>query len=75
MGFMRMRCVVQVRRFGGMKITGKLLSEILKAVCICRLKEYYLNLPLIFRQWQFNWISLTQYRRQHCIGQSDAVSP
>ena len=41
MGFRRMGFVMQVRRFGGMKIKGKLLSEILKAVCGCGLKELY----------------------------------
>jgi len=45
MGFMRMRFVVQVRRFGGIKIMGKILCEFLKAVCSCRLKELYWNLP------------------------------
>jgi len=38
MGFRRMRFVVHVRRFVEMKITGKILSEFLKAVCSCRLK-------------------------------------
>ena len=39
MSFRGMGFVLQVRRFGGMKIKGKILSEILKAVCGCRLKE------------------------------------
>jgi len=39
LGFVGMGFVVQVRRFGGMKITGKILSEILKAVCSCIIKE------------------------------------
>ena len=39
MGFGRMGFLEQARRFGGMKITGKILSEILKAVCSCGLKE------------------------------------
>jgi len=39
MGFRRMRFVVLVRRFGEMKIMGKILCEILKAVCGFRLKE------------------------------------
>jgi len=38
-GFGRMGFVVIVRHFGGTKITGKILSEILKAVSSCRLKE------------------------------------
>ena len=37
MGFMGMRSVVHVRRFGEMKITYKILSEIRKALCSCRL--------------------------------------
>jgi len=39
MCFRGMRFVVHVRRCGEMKITYKTLSEILKAVCSCRLKE------------------------------------
>jgi len=39
LGFVGMGFVVQLRGFGGMKFTGKMLSEILKAVCNCRLKE------------------------------------
>ena len=39
MGFVGMGFVVNVRRLGGKKITGKILSEILKAVRSCRLKE------------------------------------
>jgi len=37
--FQRMRFVVQVRRFGDMKISDKVLSENVQAVCSCRLKE------------------------------------
>jgi len=29
----------------------------------------------MFRQWHVKWISLTQWREQHCTSQSDAVSP
>ena len=39
MGFEGMGFVVQVRRFGGTKITGRILSEILKVVCSFRVKE------------------------------------
>jgi hypothetical protein len=39
MGFGGMGFVVQVGGCGGMKITYKFLSEILKALCSCRLKE------------------------------------
>jgi len=39
MGFRGMRFVVHVRRFGEVKITGTILSEFLKAVGSCRLKE------------------------------------
>ena len=39
MGFGRLGFVVNVRRFGGKNITGRKFSEILKAVCSCRLKE------------------------------------
>jgi len=45
MGFRRMGFVVHVRRFGEMKIITKFLSEYLKGVCRCRLKEYCKNLP------------------------------
>jgi len=37
MGFRRMRFVVQVRSFGGMKIKGNMLCEIVKAVRGCGL--------------------------------------
>jgi len=37
--FRRMRFVVQVRRFGDRKISDKFLSENLKAVYTCRVKE------------------------------------
>jgi hypothetical protein len=33
--------VVQVRLFGRVKITGKILCEFVKAVSSCGLKEYY----------------------------------
>ena len=45
MGFRILIIVLQVRRSGRMKIKGKILSEILKTVCGCGLKEIYLNLP------------------------------
>ena len=45
MGFRGMRCVVQVRRFGRDENYGPILFEIVKAVCVCRLKELYWNLP------------------------------
>ena len=37
MGFRGMRFVVHVRRFRGMKIKTKLMSEILKAVSSCKM--------------------------------------
>jgi hypothetical protein len=45
MDFSGMGFVGHGRRFGDMKITYKILSEILNAVCSCRLKEKYYNLP------------------------------
>jgi hypothetical protein len=39
MGSRGMRFVGHGRRFGDMKIKYKILSEILNAVCSCRLKE------------------------------------
>jgi len=41
MGFRGMGFVVHVRRFGEMKIKGRILCEFVKAVSSCRLKEYY----------------------------------
>jgi len=39
MGFRILIIVVKVRRFEGVEIIGKILSEILKLVCSCRLKQ------------------------------------
>jgi len=39
LGFVGMGLVVQVRLFGLMKITGKILCEVLKAVCNSTLME------------------------------------
>jgi len=41
MGFKILRFVVQLRRCGGMKTTGKILCEIVKAVRGFRLKDFH----------------------------------
>ena len=70
MGFRRMKLVVRMKVFGGMKITYKILSEYLNAICSRGLKKNIRTYLGIFG----NWIPLIQNIGQLCNTQSDAVS-